>query len=70
VAESSRVRCPAKGCTKRPRVTTAGNLYAHSRYSREFSGEFDTRCPASGENPGTWKEPETTPGVDEPSKLG
>lgn len=52
-------RCPNPGCRRRHapgvKLTSKGNLRAHSRYSRPYSGEYDTRCPASGHDPKTWK---------------
>ncbi len=51
------VWCPHRGCRKKVKLTSRGNLFTHSRYSREHSGEYDTRCPASGKDPKTWKEP-------------
>lgn len=49
--DTGKVRCPHKGCRKKVRLTSKGNLWRHSRYSRGFSGEFDTACPMSGKPP-------------------
>lgn len=48
-------KCPWCRQPRKFALTKRGKLWTHSRYSREFSGEYDTRCAGAGRKPEDWK---------------